>query len=56
MVPNTAGDVIFSKFGLEAGRNKLSVGVSAMLPINQNLSNGNIEAKYRWTVNLNYTL
>ena len=56
LVPNTAGDVLFSKFGLEAGRNKLSVGVSAMLPINQNLANGNIEAKYRWTFNLNYTL
>ena len=56
LVPDTAGDVLFSKFGLEAGRNKLSIGVSAMLPLNQNLSNGKIEAKYRWTVNLNYTL
>jgi hypothetical protein len=56
LIQNTAGDVLFSKFGLEAGRNKLSVGVSAMLPINQNLASGNIEAKYRWTFNFNYTL
>jgi hypothetical protein len=33
---NTAGDILFSKFGFE-GKDKLSV-VNAMLPINQNLS------------------
>jgi hypothetical protein len=41
--PNTAGDVLLVNLDLK-GRNKLSVGVSAMLPINQNLANGNIEA------------
>lgn len=55
-VPNTAGDVLFSKFGIEVGKDKFSLGVNAMLPINQNLSNGAMEAKYRWSVNLNYTL
>lgn len=55
-VPNTAGEVLFSKFGLEVGRNKLSLGVSAMIPMFQNLSNGNIVAKYRCTLNVNYTL
>ncbi|NRT13716.1 hypothetical protein HNP99_000041 [Flavobacterium sp. 28A] len=55
-VLNTSGDILFSKFGFEIGKDKLSLGVNAMLPINQNLSNGAIEANYRWSVNLNYTL
>lgn len=55
-VPNTAGDILFSKFGVEAGKDKFSVGLNVMLPINQNLSSGNMEANYRWSVNLNYTL
>lgn len=55
-LPDTSGDVLFGKFGFEAGKNKFSVGVNAMLPINQNLSSGNMEANYRWSVNLNYTL
>lgn len=55
-LPNTAGDILFGKFGIEAGKDKFSVGINAMLPINQNLSSGNMEANYRWSVNLNYTL
>lgn len=55
-LPNTAGDILFGKFGLEAGKNKFSIGVNAMLPIKQNLSSGKMEANYRWSVNLNYTL
>ncbi|MFH7017769.1 transporter [Flavobacterium sp. FlaQc-47] len=55
-VPNTAGDILFSKFGIEAGKDKFSVGLNVMLPIHQNLSSGNMEANYRWSVNLNYTL
>jgi hypothetical protein len=55
-LPNTAGDILFSKFGVEAGKDKFSVGLNVMLPINQNLSNGNMESNYRWSVNLNYTL
>jgi hypothetical protein len=35
-VVNTAGDILFSKFGFEVGKDKLSV-VNA-IPINQNLS------------------
>ena len=52
----TAGDAFFGKFGLEMGRNKFSLGINAMLPIHQNLNNGNLEAKYRWSLNLNYSL
>jgi hypothetical protein len=55
-LPNTAGDILFGKFGIEVGKNKFSIGANAMLPINQNLSSGNMEANYRWSVNLNYTL
>lgn len=55
-LPNTAGDILFGKFGFEAGKDKFSIGVNAMLPINQNLSSGKMEANYRWSVNLNYTL
>lgn len=56
LVPDSAGDIVFGKIGFEAGRNNLSVGVNALLPINQNLSNGNVESNYRWSVNLNYSL
>ena len=52
----TAGDIVFGKFGFEVGRQKLSFGANAMLPINQNLAAGNIEANYRWSINLNYSL
>ena len=52
----TAGDAFFGKFGIEIGRDKFSLGVNAMLPINQNLNNGNLEVKSRWSMNLNYSL
>lgn len=55
-VPDSAGDIIFTKVGFEAGIKKWSVGLHAMLPINQNLSNGKVESNYRWSVNLNYSL
>ena len=56
LVPDSAGDIVFTKFGLEAGRKNFSIGLNAMLPINQNLSNGKVESNYRWSVNLNYSL
>jgi hypothetical protein len=55
-VTDTAGDILFGRFGIEAGRKNLSIGLNAMLPISQNLSGGNVEANYRWSVNLNYSL
>ncbi len=55
-VPDSAGDVVFSKFGFEVGRNNFSIGANVMLPINQNLSNGKVESNYRWSINLNYSL
>ena len=53
---DTAGDIFFGKIGFEVGKDKLSMGINAMLPINQNLTGGNVEASYRWSVNLNYGL
>jgi hypothetical protein len=32
------------------------MGMNTMVPINQNLAAGNIEAKYRWSININYSL
>lgn len=55
-VRGTAGDIFMSKIGFEVGRNRWSFGANAMLPIHQNLNAGRVEANYRWSVNLNYTL
>ncbi len=56
IVRKTSGDILFSKVGFEIGKNKLSLGANLMLPINQNLSAGRVEAQYRWSVNFNYSL
>lgn len=56
VVRDTAGDILFGKVGFEMGKNKFSFGASAMIPINQNLTGGRVEANYRWSVNLNYSL
>lgn len=55
-VPDTAGSIIFGKLGLEAGLGKFSIGLNGMLPINQSLTGGRVEANYRWAVNVNYSL
>jgi hypothetical protein len=56
VVRKTSGDIFFGKFGVEVGKKKFSFGTNVMLPINQNLSSGRVEANYRWSVNLNYSL
>ncbi|WP_330443511.1 transporter [Flavobacterium sp. C4GT6] len=55
-VPDTKGDIFFAKAGVEAGMGKFSVGVNAMVPVNQNLTGGKVEANYRLAINLNYSL
>ena len=55
-LPDTAGDILLGNIGIEAGYKKLSLGLNAMLPISQNLTGGKVEANYRWSVNLNYSL
>ena len=49
-------DIFLGKIGFEVGRNAFSFGANAMLPIKQNLTGGNVEANYRWSINLNYSL
>lgn len=55
-VPRTAGDIFFGKIGVEVGYKRFSAGVNAMLPINQNLTGGRVEANYRLAFNINYVL
>ncbi|RAR69274.1 transporter family protein [Flavobacterium aciduliphilum] len=55
-VLDSKGSVLFSKFGLELGRKNLSVGINMMNPIKQNLTGGNVQAKYRIGFNFNYSL
>jgi hypothetical protein len=55
-VIGTKGAVLFSKFGLELGKDKWSFGLNAMLPIQQNLTGGNVKSNYRLSINLNYSL
>lgn len=56
IVRGTSGSILFGKVGFELGKNKLSFGANAMLPISQNLTDGKVKANYRWSVNLNYSL
>jgi len=55
-LPDTKGDILFGKLGVEAGLGNFSVGLNGMLPVSQNLTGGRVEANYRWSVNLNYSL
>lgn len=55
-VIGTKGDILFGKIGFEIGKDKLSFGINTMLPINQNLTGGNVKANYRLSLNLNYKL
>jgi len=55
-LPDTKGDILFGKLGVEAGLGKFSLGLNGMLPISQNLTGGKVEANYRWAVNVNYSL
>ena len=55
-VRNTSGDILFGKIGIEIGKDRFSFGANTMLPVNQNLTGGNVQAQYRWSINLNYSL
>lgn len=55
-VPKTSGDILFYKMGIELGFKKFSFGTNIMLPITQNLTGKQVEARYRWAFNFNYVL
>ena len=48
--------MLYEVITLELGKDRFSFGANAMLPINQNLTGGKVEANYRWSINLNYSL
>lgn len=53
---NTSGSILFGKAGVEYGISDFSIGLTGMIPVSQNLTNNMVDAKYRWSVNLNYAL
>lgn len=55
-VPKTEGNILLSKIGIEIGYNNFSLGTNLMIPITQNLTGKQVEAQYRWAINLNYIL
>lgn len=52
----TAGNVVFAKLGFESGYKQWSLGCNLMIPLHQNLMAGNVEARLRLGLHLNYTL
>jgi hypothetical protein len=55
-VQETAGSILFSKIGFEWGIGKWSLGSNLLVPLRQNLIAGNVEAKLRFALNINYAL
>lgn len=55
-INETSGHVLFGKMGVELGRDAFSFGINTMLPVQQNLTGGNVKANYRWSININYSL
>lgn len=55
-VPLTKGEVLFGRLGLEAAYRNWIFGLQGMLPIQQNLTGGRVEAIRRWSLHLNYRL
>ncbi|WBU90281.1 transporter family protein [Cellulophaga omnivescoria] len=55
-VLNTGGDVLFGKLSVEASYKTYSLGVTTMLPIDQDLNNGKVEVKNRISLYLNVNI
>lgn len=54
VLPNTAGSALYGKLGFEASYKKFSLGSEVMLPTYSNLVGGDIEAKSRFSIFLNF--
>lgn len=54
VMPRTAGSAFYGKIGFEASYKKWSLGSEIMLPTYTNLASGDIEAKYRLSVFVNF--
>ncbi|UGU16932.1 transporter [Sinomicrobium kalidii] len=55
-VADTRGDVFFGKWGLETAYKKWSLGITGMIPITQNLNNGKVVVKNRFSVYVNFNI
>lgn len=53
-LPDTAGSALYGKLGFELSYSKWSLGSELMLPSYSNLAGGNIEAKSRFSVFINF--
>lgn len=53
-LPKTAGSALYGKFGFEASYKKFSLGTELMLPTYTNLEGGDIEAKSRFSIFINF--
>lgn len=53
-VKDTEGHALFSSIGVEYNTEKLTFGTQGMFPIDQNLAQGVIKAKYRTSIYVNY--
>jgi len=54
IMPNTAGSALYGKFGFEASYKKFSLGSEIMLPAYSHLAGGDLEARSRFSVFLNF--
>jgi len=53
-LPKTAGSALYGKLGFEVSYKKVSLGTELMLPTYTNLAGGDIEAKSRFSVFINF--
>jgi hypothetical protein len=54
VLPKTAGSALYGKFGFEASYKKFSLGTELMLPAYTNLAGGDIEARSRFSIFINF--
>ena len=55
-VLDTKGGILFTRLGIESNFGKFSAGLNVMLPLTQNLNVGNVEAKNRVGVHVNFII
>lgn len=54
ILPNTSGSALYGKLGFEMSYHKISLGSEMMLPAYSNLAGGDIEARSRFSVFVNF--
>lgn len=54
VLPNTAGSALYGKIGFEVSYKRFSLGSEVMLPVYSRLAGGDIEAKSRFSIFLNF--